>query len=320
MALADIDQIIQRMEDAVGVVLHSEHETSKVAACLFQPGDAAKPSCAHNERPAPLRNQYAWDARLGSSSQFVHAELAALSRFGGDLHGAHICVTDPFCPNCAKNLAEAGIRAVYIDHKGFQKDFIARNGGEFESMSMLIAAKAGMNVYELNRKERKLTPILEQATITRPSPGGIEFFDIPERMTLKWALEMFRDRLGTSEAWALAFVTEKDGTPRGLLVFEALPNGITPDDFLSRTGNTGKYRFPIDPVTRLFITARRKGFGIIDGMVATAQVPSSRALVNALEFGLKGLILASDIPDHDPTGTATLEDLVKRSILQASRL
>lgn len=320
MALADIDQIIQRMEDAVNVVVHSEHATSKVAACIFQPGSRVSPSAAHNERPQALRDHFTWDARLGVSSQFVHAELAALSRFEGDLHGAHICVTDPFCPNCAKNLAEAGVRTVYIDHKGFQKDFIARNGGEFESMSMLIAAKAGMNVYELNRKEKKLTPILEQATITRPSPGGIEFFDLEGSMTLKWALEMFRDRLSTKEAWALAFVKEPDGNVRGLLVFEALPIGITPEDFLHRTGQTGKYRFPIDPVTRLLITAKRKGFEIQDHIIATAQVPSSRALVNALEFGLNGLILASNTPDHDATGAVTLEQLVERSILHASRI
>ena len=26
--------------------------------------------------------------------------------------GASLCVTDPFCPNCAKNIAEAGIKRV----------------------------------------------------------------------------------------------------------------------------------------------------------------------------------------------------------------
>jgi len=321
MSNPNISTIIDRMEDAIGVVTGSEHDTSKVAACVFQSGGKAKPSAAHNERPAVLRSHYEWKDRLGVSSQFVHAELAALSRFTGEWHGASICVTDPFCPNCAKNLAEAGVREIYIDHKGFQKDFAARNGGEFESMSMLIAAKAGMNVHVLNRKEKTLTPILEQATITRPSPSGIEFFDLKGSMSLEWALEMFRDRLGTNEAWAIAFVTERDGTGRGLLALEALPPGFTPDDFLHRKGaGTGKYRFPIDPVTRLMITARRMGFIIQENRVGCAQVPSSRALVNGLEFGLKSLILASKTPDHDLTGVNTLEELQKKLILQAGYL
>lgn len=321
MVLADIDQIIQRMEDAVDVVLHSEHATSQVAACVFHPASDARPSAAYNERPAPLKPHYAWDDRLGASSQFVHAELAALSRFYGPWEGAHVCVTDPFCPNCAKNMAEAGVRAIFIDHKGFQKDFIERNGDEFKNMSMLIAEKAGISVYMVNRRGGAIVPILEQATLTRPSPGGIEFFDVTPDMTLSRALETFRARLGTAEAWTLAFVTEGDGSTRGMLVFEALPYGFTPDDFLHRNAtDTGKYRFPIDPLTRLLVNARRMGFTIKGNLVASAQVPSSRALVNALEFGLQGLILASKTPDHDPSGAATLEDLCNKSILQASSL
>ncbi|HEY8964272.1 MAG TPA: hypothetical protein VIN59_07410, partial [Alphaproteobacteria bacterium] len=147
----------------------------------------------------------------------------------------------------------------------------------------------------------------------------IEFFDIEPGMTLANALGNFRDRLGTHEAWTLAFVKEKNGLPRGILVYEALPYGFTPDDFLHRQGtDTGKYRFPIDPVTRLLITVRRMGFTLQDNMIGSAQVPSSRSLVNALEFGLKGLILASSLPDHDPSGVKTLEDLQKKFILQSS--
>lgn len=309
------------MQHAVDVVLNSEHDTSKVAACAFHP---AHPECGHaaamNLRPAALKGHFTWDERIGASSQFIHAEMAALLAFSGPMRGAHVCVTDPFCPNCAKNLAEAGVRAIYIDHKGFQKDFIARNGDEFKTMSMLIAEKAGISVYEVNRKAGTITPISVQPTPTRPAGTAIEFFDIEDGMTLESAMRVFRERLGAREAWALAFVREHDGSPRGILVFEALPPGITPEDYRTRGQDTGKYRFPIDPVTRLLIAVRRMGMTLQDARVGSAHAPSSRAIVNALGMGVAHIVLASPKPDHDPAGPEALRTLVARGILGASEL
>lgn len=306
------------MQDAVDIVLSSEHETSRVAACIFN-GDTH--FAAVNARPACLAAHYPWDARIGASSQFIHAELAAIAGFGGNLRGAQLCVTDPFCPNCAKNIAESGVRTVYIDHKGFQKDFIARNEDEFESLSMLIAEKAGISVYVVNRKEGTVSPILAQPALTRPSPSAIEFFDIEAGMTLEGVTAAFRKRFGAREAWTVAFVTEADGSPRGLLVFETLPPGITPEDFKARGAQeTGKYRFPIDPLTRMLITIKRMGFTLTGGAIGCARSPSSRAVVNALGFGIERLILAARMPDHDPTGVEALDACIARKLFTVTEV
>jgi deoxycytidylate deaminase len=322
----DTATIIAHMQKAVDVVLSGEHNASKVAACAFHPAHPEfEAVAAVSPRPDALKPHFPWDARIGASSQFIHAELAALLKFKGPMRGAHICITDPFCPNCAKNLAEAGIRALYIDHKGFQKDFIARNGDEFKTMSMLIAEKAGISVYEVNRKAGTVTPILEQHTLTRPSASAIEFFDIDAfgqegSLTLESAMKMFRDRLGARETWALAFVKEKDGSPRGLLAFEALPPGITPEDFKTRDIDTGKYRFPVDPLTRILITMRRMGMTLLDKRIGCARVPSSRALVNALGMDISDLLLASRNPDHDASGPDALKILIDKKILNVTEI
>jgi hypothetical protein len=319
--LSDTTQIIARMQDAVDIVLASEHTVNKVAACAFHPGHSkALPAASMNLRPECLKGHFQWDMRLGSSSQFIHAEIAALTHFTGPWRGAHLCVTDPFCPNCAKSLAEAGVRTIYIDHKGFQKDFIARNGDEFQTMSMLIAEKAGISVYTVNRKEGTVTPILAQATQTRPTTSAIEFFDIDDDMTLESAMAMFRQRLGARETWSLAFVREQDGSPRGLLVFEALPPGITPEDFKTRVPNTGKYRFPLDPLTRLLITMRRMHFTFLDPRIGCARAPSSRALVNALGMGISELLLVSALPDHDATGLLALQMLKDKKLITITEM
>lgn len=322
MHIVDTATIIKRMQDAVDVVLGSEHATSRVAACVFHPDHPeAAPATGINSRPDCLKAHFAWDARLGSSSQFVHAEVSALGKFYGPYRGAHLCVTDPFCPNCAKAMAEAGVRTIYIDHKGFQKDFIARNGDEFQSMSMLIAEKAGISVYMVNRKEELVMPILAQDTMTRPTASAIEFFDIAAGMTLESAMATFRQRLGARETWSLAFVREQDGAPRGLLVFEALPPGITPEDFRERgTTGTGKYRFPIDPLTRLLITVRRMRFTLLDPRVGCARVPSARALVNALGMGVSNIVLASSQADHDSNGAVAAKMLEDHQILTLTEI
>lgn len=310
------------MQDAVDVVQTGEHLSSRVAASIFNPGcpDAA-PAAVVSHRPDCLKAAFDWDFRLGASSQFIHAELAAMAAFTGTLQGAHICVTDPFCPNCAKNMAEAGVRAIYIDHKGFEKDFIARKGAEFRSMSMLIAEKAGISVYSVNRKGKTVTPILEQGTVTRPVPSAIEFFDPAPGMSLDDAMRHLAPRFGGRESWALAFIREADGAQRGFLVFEALPPGLTPEDFKARADmDTGKYRFPVDPLTRLLILARRMGFTLPEARVGCGLVPSSRAIVNALGFGVRHFVLASRQADHDTQGIDVLELLGSRAIADVSEV
>jgi deoxycytidylate deaminase len=307
MTLHNPALIIKHMQSAVDTVLLSEHAVNRIGACIF---NEQTNFTARNHRPACLHNHFAWDARLGVSSQFIHAEMAAIAGFKGTLRGAHMCVTDPFCPNCAKNMAEAGVRSIYIDHKGFQKDFINRNGDEFASMSMLIAEKAGISVYMVNRRESIITPILEQAAQTRPTPSALEFFDIDKGMTLETAVTMFRKRFSGREAWSVGFIKEADGTPRGLLVFEALPPGFTPEDYKARgKTDTGKYRFPLDPVTRLLLTGKRMNFTWGDNRIGCSHAPSSRAIVNSLGFGMNSFILSSHTPDHDATGQDVLKQL-----------
>jgi hypothetical protein len=188
-------------------------------------------------------------------------------------------------------------------------------------MSMLIAEKAGISVFVVNRREGTVSPILAHAAQTRPAPSAIEFFDIDDGMTIESALATFKKRFGGREAWTVAFVKEADGSPRGLLVFEALPPGITPEDFKARDAqDTGKYRFPLDPLTRLLITLRRMGFTLLDRRIGCARIPSSRALVNALGFGIGGLILASDFCDHDLTGSDALQMCEAKSLLTVERM
>jgi dCMP deaminase len=158
-----------QMQKAVDIVQTSPHPANKIAACIFGTDErgAAYSLARTNFWPAPIAEKLGPETRIGGASGTVHAETAVIFA-ASYTDGASLCVTDPFCPNCAKNMAEAGIRTVYIDHKGFDKDFAARRGDEFTALSMKICERAGISVYEIRRKEEKLTPILEIPKSYRP--------------------------------------------------------------------------------------------------------------------------------------------------------
>ena len=79
-----------------------------------------------------------------------------------------ITVTDPLCPNCMKNIIDAGVRTVYIDSEGLNKAFYRRREADFKRMSMKLAELAGVEVFLLNRGEKQsqpLSPFLNQSEL-----------------------------------------------------------------------------------------------------------------------------------------------------------
>src|SRR5688572_3388790 len=132
------------MQQAVDIVQQSEHPTNKVSAAIAGLDVTGTPYAIAktNYWPEDIKMRIGREARIGSASGTVHAETACLLA-APRTENASVFVTDVPCPNCVKNMAEAGIKALYIDHKGFAKDFALRRGGHFESMSLRICEKAG---------------------------------------------------------------------------------------------------------------------------------------------------------------------------------
>lgn len=316
----DKSLVIRRMQDAVDQVHGSEHIKNKIACCLFDPVKQDVYTVHVNHRPLALKNAYTPDIRIGNSSQFIHAETACIFDFESSVEGTAICITDPFCPNCAKAIAESGIRHVYIDHKGLDKDFAKRRGADFESLSLLIMEKAGIKVSIVYRKEDRIEPLLDPKIETRiGSAAGIEFFDIADELSIADMVHSFRMRQAHT-AWATARIKEKEGKTTGILVFEGLPPGLTPHDYTEKRGEVAKYRLPVDPLNRLYFYIKRKGLTLMDNHVGCNLFPSSRALVNSTGMNVQKLTIGESTPDHDSDGHNAASILEKSSILTIERL
>jgi dCMP deaminase len=308
------------MQKAVDIVNTSPHPANKIAACLFGTDERgmAYSIARTNFWPQPIADKIGTTLRIGGASGTVHAETAVIFA-GSYTNGASLCVTDPFCPNCAKNMAEAGIRTIYIDHKGFDKDFASRRGDEFLNLSMSICEKAGISVYEIRRKEQKLSPILEIPKSYRPAeenPVQVALFDkSPGRAD--FAALVRSARLPESGKFAMALAADRNRKIFSLLALPHAAPGFGAED---AEKSDGKYSVVLEPLNRLLMNAPRRGLELLDGFVYCSQVPTAREQVNLAGAGLSLIVIGNRHEARDEASLAALEMLTKAGILKVEDL
>lgn len=308
---------IAAMQAAVAIVLTSPHPTSKVAAALF---DETELVARTNHWPERIAQKLGSEQRIGNSSGTVHAEVQCLLDFPHPTAGASLCVTDPFCPNCAKNIAEAGIKKVYIDHKGFDKDFARRRGDEFESMSLRIAARAGISIYEVRRKEGTILPLQE-------SPPGYQApEDNPIKIVAAEEINLPHLVAGVkviAPRWACGYARSRDGSLCALVASAHAAIGYSEQNQSDRdqiSHPEGKYNFYLEPLNRLMMGAARRGLALIDGALYMSCVPTAREQVNLVAAGLTRLTLGTPTTSRDPDGLDASTLLQNAGILRFESL
>lgn len=310
------------MQKAVDIVGTSPHPDNKIAATVFGCGTeegTAFSLSRTNYWPEAIARHIGTGQRIGGSSGTVHAETACLLA-APRTAGAGLCVTDPFCPNCAKNMAEAGIRTVYIDHKGFGKDFAQRRGGAFESLSMQICERAGIGVYRIYRKDRRLETIFE------PPPGYAAAEAAPAEYTpfaSAPCADAFMDaaeKSGTrrqEKNWACALARDGEGRLFFLACGASPPPGFPAESSLEKTSD-GKYSLTLEPVARLLMNAARRGLKIADGLLLSSQVPTSREQINMAGAGLGRFFVSDPDAARDRDALDALQTLSAAGVLSAT--
>jgi hypothetical protein len=273
----------EAMQHAVDVVSDSEHPTNKIAACLFKNDDFITST---NYRPQPFINHFILGDKLGSSSQYTHSEVGCAFKAPFDIQGGSLCITDPMCPNCAKAIASIGIKYVYIDHKGMDKDFIKRRGNDFETMSLLMMERAGIGVSILHRKDQKIETLIAQSEVN---------------------IEYQNERVDYAS-------TDINGET--IIAHDGFPPNINHQD--ADICESNKYRFHLDALNKLLFKLARQG--LKTAHVICSNHPSSRALVNAVGFGITNITVLSSNLDHGDHGHQTAQILEENGILTINRV
>ena len=281
------------MQSALDIAPKSPHPTNKIAAALFGTDANGKEFSVFrtNHWPNPIYEHIGIGQDIGNSSGTIHAETACILSSPAATQGASLCITDPFCPNCAKNIAEAGIKNIYIDQDGFDKDFFKRRSGSFDAMSMQICDRAGINVFALNMFTEKTISILEIPEDYVPvedSPVTIEPIESSNDAILHDIVEKETQK-NRRRKFAIALVKDLHGKKFALAARAHAVIGFSmhkPEEALDLLTPIGKYSFIQEPVNRLMMHIARKGYNIIDGFLFCSQVPTSREQVNIVGAGI----------------------------------
>ncbi len=306
------------MQDAIEIVATSAHPTNKIAATLFHDDWHLSKT---NDWPPAIEKQIGRDKKIGNSSGTIHAETACVLHAPHATGGASLCITDPFCPNCAKNIAEAGIKTIYLDHKGFDKDFFRRRGEDFENMSLRICAHAGIGVYKLWRKEKRIETIYESPEgFLPPDDSPVQQENLNEanedvfKKQIQQAVEIHKRR-----KFSLCFARDEDGNVFCLTARAHPVTGYTmtdPEEALDLLTPIGKYSFIQEPVNRMLMNCARRGLKIMQNYFYCSQIPTSREQVNLVGAGLKRITIGDFERCRDRHGRHAMEQLSEAGILQ----
>ena len=309
--------LFDAMQRAVDIVNTSAHPTNKVAATLIGHDRDGTPYCTSrtNHWPPAIEQHIGRAAKIGDASGTIHAETACILQ-SPYTYGASLCITDPFCPNCAKNMAEAGITAIYIDHKGFDKDFARRRGHHFAAMSMEICSKAGIAIYELNRKQAVITPIQDiDPAYTPPqdapftlTPGADQSFS-----------DFIADQAAAHDPAKFACAVAYAGDVAYYLGASFHPvigyTTASADDLYTITNPPNKYSFIQEPVNRLLMTAARHGLVLAKDSLYCSQVPTARELVNCVGAHITHIRIGDRETARDDDALTALNQLEQAGIM-----
>ena len=303
------------MQAAVDVVNDSPHPTHKISSAVFTDEFIVT---ATNHWPKPIETRLGRDIRIGDSSSTIHAETAAILK-SSKTEGARICITDPFCPNCAKNIVEAGIKTIYIDHKGFEKAFWEKSGDNFKNMSMEIVAKAGISVYEIHRKAKKILPIHEApADFIPPEDSPIQIEPCPQNENAFKTLVHDMQQQYHNRKFVTAMVKTQDSATFCMTARIHAVTGYTIQDdrdIETMTNPGHKYSYIQEPMNRLLMATRRKGYALLPKYVFCSQVPTSREQVNMVGAGIKKIIIGDPFRARKDTDIEAKNLLTKKKII-----
>lgn len=313
------------MQSALEMAPKSQHPSSKIAATIFgtHENNTEFAITRTNHWPAIIHDKIGIEEKIGNSSGTIHAETACILHSLHATEGASICITEPFCPNCAKNIAEAGIKNIYIDEDGFDKDFFKRRGDDFDRMSMQICNRAGINVYALNMKTQETRTILEIAKDYTPledSPITAEPVETINDAT-------FHDIIASSTAqnkrrkFAVALIETKNGGKFAVIARAHAVIGYSmhkPEEALDLLTPQGKYSFIQEPVNRLMMYLSRKGHVLYKDYLYCSQVPTAREQVNLVGANIKRISIGDIQKCRDSGGFNAMQQLKDAGILDYS--
>ncbi len=312
------------MQSAVDIVMGSEHPTSKVAASLLiQSQDQFHIISNINHWPDKISSAIGKTERIGNASGTIHAETACLfqSLFPTEL--SDIFITDPPCPNCVKNLALAGVKRIYIDHKGFDKTFAKKRESVFKNMSLVICQKAGIEVLKLNRKEQKIEPLISPDKLSNADFQGVVFKKDAHKKDAA-SFDRFIDEqrhFYNNHPFACTLMIDKNNPDLNywVSVKQSWPPGFMEESHTYHDEPVivpdNKYSFHCEPLNALVMLSLKIGAKLHPDLIYSSRIPTSRELVNFVGAGYNKIKIGNNQAARDIHAPQALQKLIDAHVI-----
>ncbi len=277
-----------------------------------------------NHWPNIIRETLGVEDKIGNASPTIHAETAVILAAPHGVKGADMYVTDPLCPNCMKNIVEAGIKRLFIDKGGFNREFYRKNKNHFDSQSMSIARRGGVSIYTVDTLTEIIQPLFEadkKDTPPNDSPIEIETIDHVSDAIFCDVIDRASER-HKQRKHAIALVEDEFGNKFALVARSHMVIGHTAghkDDIPLISKAPGeKYSLIQEPVNRLMMFMARKGYKSLEGYLYCSVVPTSREQVNMVGAGISRITIGDLQRSRDDDGIAAMQILKSARILEYS--
>lgn len=146
-----------RIRDCFELAQNSPDPSTKVGAKLYSlvDEDSTSPdwrnciACAWNSFPASSQvGPEFYDIRDLKYDRMIHAEMRCLLMVGLDARGSILYTSMIPCKDCAKHIAEAGVKRVYYPASCLASDFVRRQAASVH-IGQLILAECGVESIEV---------------------------------------------------------------------------------------------------------------------------------------------------------------------------
>ncbi len=277
-----------------------------------------------NHWPNIIRETLGVKKKIGNSSPTIHAETAVLTATSHAVEGADLYITDPPCPNCMKNIAEAGIGRLFIDEAGFSRKYYKKNKHHVDDISMKIAHRAGISIYYINTLREEINIFSEVNQTTPPvndSPVHIEPITKEGAALFDDAIDQ-ATQLHKQRKHVVACVKDAMENKFLLTVRSHLVIGYSAEDTqdvpLINKAPGEKYGYIQEPVNRLLMFMARKGYSLIEGYLYCSIVPTSREQINLVGADIQRITIGDIQKSRDGYGIKAMNTLKQAEILEYS--
>ncbi|MGH1376294.1 MAG: deaminase [Alphaproteobacteria bacterium] len=306
------------MAKALAIEEQSEHPTHKVGALLHgkNSNNQSFTTTHPNFWPAPLKQTIGQDKKLGNASTTMHAEIATLCN-SHITQDATLYITDLPCPNCAKMVAEARIKALYIDSHTHNTPLGEKIKPYFDNISLPVLNHAGITVVEMNAQTREFHILSDNKNasllrVHRP----LTHTAIEQKHITPESFEKHIENQRNSDTHFAACYAK---TTLGQYVFlSAQPHrsiGLTKELEEHIKQINSKYEARLQPINRLLMACARYGLKIIPEFLYSSRVPTSREFVNMIGAGYTQLKIGNASECRDEWGMKAFIQLQENKVV-----